>query len=130
MKKSLILKLTYSGLSLALCMVLPFVAAGIPEIGNMLSPMHLPVLLCGAVAGPYFGGAVGLIAPILRSIIFGAPAPLVPRAVAMAVELFGYGVVMGLSVFLIKKKFYLIFIQKFFLWKRCFHQIFSRNTLV
>jgi LytS/YehU family sensor histidine kinase len=109
MKRDLLLKVTYSGVSLALCMVLPFITAGIPEVGNMLSPMHLPVLLCGAIAGPYFGGAVGFIAPILRSITFGMPAPLFPRAVTMAVELLGYGVVMGLARPLFKKKFYMVY---------------------
>ena len=40
-------KLTYSALFLALAMVLPFVTGQIPQIGSMLSPMHIKVLLCG-----------------------------------------------------------------------------------
>ena len=41
-------KLTYSAVFLALALVLPFLTGQIPQIGSMLSPMHLPVMLCGA----------------------------------------------------------------------------------
>ena len=44
-------KMTYAGLMLAVAMVLPFVTGQIPQIGQMLSPMHLPVLLCGFLCG-------------------------------------------------------------------------------
>ena len=42
-------KMIYAALYLAIAMVLPFVTGQIPEIGAMLSPMHIPVLLCGFV---------------------------------------------------------------------------------
>ena len=35
-------KLTYSALYLALAMVLPFLTGQIPNIGRMLSPLHIP----------------------------------------------------------------------------------------
>ena len=38
-------KLVYSAMCLALCLVLPFLTGQIPEIGSMLLPMHIPVLL-------------------------------------------------------------------------------------
>ena len=44
-------KLTYSALFLALAFVLPFLTGHIPTIGSMLSPMHIPVFLCGMVCG-------------------------------------------------------------------------------
>lgn len=44
-------KLTYSAMALALALVLPFLTGQIPQIGNMLCPMHLPVLLCGFLCG-------------------------------------------------------------------------------
>lgn len=44
-------KLVLSALFLALCLVLPLVTGGIPTIGNMLLPMHIPVLLCGFLCG-------------------------------------------------------------------------------
>ena len=88
-------KLTYSALFLALAMVLPFLTGQIPQIGSMLSPMHIPVLLCGFLCGWPWGLAVGIIAPLLRSVVFGMPA-MFPGAVAMAFELATYGTVSGL----------------------------------
>jgi hypothetical protein len=85
-------------------MVLPYLTAGIPEIGNALSPMHLPVIVCGGICGPLYGGIVGLIAPIFRSLVFGMPSPLVPRAISMAAELLGYGVIMGVFIRILPKR--------------------------
>ena len=62
---------------LALAMVLPFLTGQIPQIGNMLCPMHIPVLLCGFFCGPWYGGIVGGVAPLLRFVLFGMP-PLFP----------------------------------------------------
>ena len=87
-------KTTYSGMFLALALVLPFLTGQIPQIGSMLCPMHLPVLLCGFVCGWPWGLAVGFIAPLLRSILFGMP-PMFPTAAAMAAELAAYGAVTG-----------------------------------
>ncbi|HIS00243.1 MAG TPA: ECF transporter S component [Candidatus Excrementavichristensenella intestinipullorum] len=87
--------LTLSALFLALGLILPFLTAQIPEIGSMLLPMHLPVLLCGYVCGPVWGMMTGAVTPLLRSWIFGMP-PLVPMASAMAFELAAYGLFTGL----------------------------------
>ena len=89
--KSLVL----SALFLALGIVLPFLTGQIPEIGSMLLPMHLPVLLCGFVCGWPYGLAVGFITPLLRSLLFTMP-PMFPKAVSMAFELAGYGCLTGL----------------------------------
>ena len=88
-------RLTYAALYLAIAMVLPFVTGQIPEIGSALCPMHIPALLCGFMCGWPWGLAVGFIAPLLRSVIFGMPV-MVPGAVAMAFELAVYGAVSGL----------------------------------
>ncbi len=96
-------KLTYSALFLAIALVLPFLTGQIPEIGSMLSPMHIPVLLCGFICGWPWGLAVGFIAPLLRSVIFGMP-PMFPGAVAMAFELAVYGALSGLLYSLLPKK--------------------------
>ena len=56
--------------------------------------MHLPVLLCGFLCGWPWGLAVGFIAPLLRSVIFGMP-PMIPTALAMAFELATYGALAG-----------------------------------
>lgn len=85
--------LTTSGVCLALCLVLPFLTGQIREIGNMLCPMHIPVLLAGFVCGPWWGLAVGFIAPLLRHLIFTMPK--MPSALGMAFELAAYGCIVG-----------------------------------
>ena len=87
-------KLVISGLSIALGLVLPFLTGQIPTIGNMLLPMHIPVLLCGFVCGWKYGLITGFILPILRSIMLSSP-PMFPIAIAMAFELAGYGLLTG-----------------------------------
>ncbi|MEA4816280.1 MAG: ECF transporter S component [Lachnospiraceae bacterium] len=88
-------KLSFSAMFLALCLLLPFLTGQIPQIGSMLSPMHIPVLLCGFVCGPLYAMVVGFIAPILRSVVFGMP-PMFPTASAMAFELAAYGAFAGI----------------------------------
>ena len=96
-------KLTYSALFLALCLVLPFLTGQIPNIGSMLSPMHIPVLLCGMVCGWPWGLLVGFIAPIMRSLLFGMP-PMFPTAISMAFELAAYGAISGILYKVLPKK--------------------------
>ena len=96
-------KLVLSALFLALGMILPFVTGQIPEIGNMLLPMHIPVLICGFVCGWPYGLVVGLITPLLRSVLFGMP-PIFPTAVAMTFELAAYGFASGLIYKLLPKR--------------------------
>lgn len=88
-------QLTLSAMFLALGLVLPFLTGQIPQVGSMLLPMHLPVLLCGLICGWQYGAAVGLIVPLLRSVLFGMP-PIFPTATAMAFELAAYGLLAGL----------------------------------
>ena len=94
MKKTNVKILVLAALFLALALVLPFLTGQIPEIGSMLCPMHIPALLCGFFCGWPWGLAVGLIAPVLRSLIFGMP-PMFPVAVCMSAELATYGAVAG-----------------------------------
>lgn len=94
-KDSKILNLVLSAMFLALCYVLPFLTGQIPEIGAMLCPMHIPVLLAGFICGPKWGALVGFVAPILRSATLGMP-PMFPTAICMAFELLVYGLVSGL----------------------------------
>ena len=81
-RKTNVLSLTCAAICLALCMVLPFLTGQIPEIGNMLCPMHIPVLLRGFICGPAYAAAVGAIAPLLRFALFGMP-PIFPTGAAM-----------------------------------------------
>lgn len=75
---------------LALALLLPFVTAQLKAVGKALCPMHFPVLLCGYFCGPWYAAAVGFLAPILRSMLFGMP-PMLPTGAAMALELAAYG---------------------------------------
>lgn len=92
--KKKIQKPMLSAMLLAIGLVLPFLTGQIPEIGNLLCPMHIPVILCGYICGGPWGLLVGFITPILRSFIFGMPV-LFPRAIAMAFELAAYGFFSG-----------------------------------
>lgn len=89
-------KLTLASIFLALGLLLPFVTGNIPQIGNMLLPMHLPVLMCGFICGWQYGALVGFITPLLRCLIFSLP-PM-PFAIPMAFELATYGITTGLLV--------------------------------
>ena len=103
-------KLVYAAICLALCMVLPFLTGQIPQIGQMLSPMHIPVFLCGFLCGWPWGLAVGFIAPLLRGAVFGIPV-LIPGGLAMAFELATYGFVSGLLYRLFPRKVPFIYIN-------------------
>ncbi len=103
MNKTAIQNLAAAAMLFALGLVLPFVTGQIPEIGNMLLPMHLPVLLCGFVCGWKYGLAIGALLPIIRSLTFGMP-PLFPSAVTMAFELAAYGFLTGFLYSILKKK--------------------------
>ncbi len=96
-------RVTYAALCLAIALVLPFITGQIPQIGAMLCPMHIPVLLCGFICGWPLGLVVGFIAPLLRGALFGMPA-LFPTGVAMAFELAVYGAVSGLAYKLLPKR--------------------------
>ena len=83
-----------SAMFIAIGLVLPFFTGQVPQIGNMLLPMHIPVLLCGLICGWKYGILVGFILPLLRHSIFGMPI-LFPTGIAMAFELATYGFVIG-----------------------------------
>ena len=93
--RSSVRRLTLSAMLVAVGLLLPFLTAQIQSIGNMLSPMHLPVFIAGLTCGPAWGFAVGAVLPLLRSTLFGMP-PLMPTAAAMTCELAAYGYFSGL----------------------------------
>lgn len=108
-RRSSIQKLTLSAVFLAIGLVLPLVTGQIKAIGNMLQPMHIPVMLCGIVCGWGYGAVVGFTMPLLRSVIFSMP-KIYPNAAAMAFELMTYGLVIGIMYKLLPKKNYSIYI--------------------
>ena len=94
MKNENVKNLALSAMFITLGLVLPFLTGQIPQIGKMMLPMHIPVLLCGLICGWKYGAIVGMTTPLLRSVVFGVPV-LYPTAIVMAVELMTYGLVIG-----------------------------------
>jgi uncharacterized membrane protein len=81
------------GLCIALCYVLPIAFHSI-GLGSVLSPMHIPVLLCGIVCGPLYGLACGVVGPVLSSLLSSMPPAM--ALIWMVPELAIYGLVAGL----------------------------------
>ncbi len=92
-----------SAMFLALAYVMPFITGQIQQIGAMLCPMHIPVILCGYVCGAPWGMLTGFVAPLIRSVTLGMPV-LFPNAVSMAFELAVYGFVSGIMYRIFPKK--------------------------
>lgn len=88
--------LVIAAMFLAIGLVLPSLTGAIKEIGDSLLPMHLVVMLCGAICGWKYALPIGLVLPFLRSVTFGMP-PIYPNAIWMALELATYGFVIGFA---------------------------------
>ena len=96
-------RLVLAAMFLAIGLILPFFTGQIQQIGNMLLPMHIPVLLCGLLCGWQYGALVGAILPLLRFVLFGMPV-LYPNGFAMSVELCVYGLAIGFIYGIFKKQ--------------------------
>lgn len=100
--KKYIWEMVIAALCVALGVVLPVAVHGIPNAGNILLPMHIPVLLCGLLCGPAYGLACGVVTPLLSSLITGMPpAAMLP---SMVCELAVYGLAAGLLILLVRTK--------------------------
>ncbi len=102
-RKSSIYSLVVTAILLAVGMVLPFLTGNIQVLGQAISPLHIPVLLCGLTCGWTWGAALGVVLPLLRSAVFGMP-PMVPVAIPMAFEMAVYGAMTGLLYPLLRRK--------------------------
>ena len=87
--KKQIQNLVTAAMLMGVGIVLPIFTGQIPQIGNMLLPMHLPVLICGLICGWQYGGIIGFLLPLLRYM------PPMPNGIAMAFELAAYGAIAG-----------------------------------
>lgn len=94
-------RISLVALFLALGLILPFITMQIPEFGQMLTPMHFPVIIAAIVLGSYYGAVIGFITPLLRLLLFGLP--LFPMAMSMSFELAVYGLVVGLIIQVLSK---------------------------
>lgn len=103
MKKEHLQKLVMTALFLSIGLVLPVVTGNIPQIGNMLLPMHIPVFLCALICGWQYATPMAFVLPLLRSLIFHMP-PMYPGAIAMAFELMTYAFVCGFIYSKIKRQ--------------------------
>ncbi len=96
-------RLILSALFLSIGLLLPFFTGQIRLFGQMLLPMHIPVMLCGLICGWLYGAVVGVALPITRCLMFGMPA-LFPDAISMGAELAVYGLVAGLIYGMFKRQ--------------------------
>lgn len=112
MKQKPIEKLILASLFLALAIILPRFISPIPEIGQRLLPMHIPVLLCGFFCGWKYGLIVGILAPLLK-IFFPPGPPLFPIGIAMSFELGAYGFLSALLYQAFPKKNIYIYLTLF-----------------
>ena len=95
LKNKSLYRLTVTALLLALGLALPFLTGQIQVIGKAISPLHIPVLICGLTCGWPWGLGLGLVLPVLRGLIFTMP-PFPNSALPMAFELAAYGLLTGL----------------------------------
>ena len=94
-------KLNLTGLFIALGVIIPYFAGHAFGIeGVVFLPMHIPVLMAGLLLGWRYGAIVGVLAPILSSLLTGMPA-LWPQLPMLGSELIIFGLVAGL----VRKKF-------------------------
>ena len=103
MKNEKIKKIAVAAVFLSIGLVLPLLTGQIPEIGQRLLPLHIPVFLCSLICGWQYGAICGFTLPLLRSLIFGMP-ELYPSALSMAIELPAYAIICGLIYLCFKKK--------------------------
>lgn len=88
-------QITVAAVCAALCCVLPMVFHAV-GLGTTMSPIHMPVLLCGLISGPVYGLTCGALGPVLASVITGMPGPAM--LVSMVPELMSYGLITGLAM--------------------------------
>lgn len=79
---------------IAMCVVLPQAFHAIPNAGSIYCPMHIPVLLCGLIAGWPYGLLCGIVGPIFSHLITGMPG--IGYLPQMVIELAAYGLIAGL----------------------------------
>jgi niacin transporter len=91
-------KMITAAIMIALGVLFPqiFHMIGGPNLGSILLPMHIPVLLTGFIVGPFYGFLAGLLTPALSSLLTGMP-PIspVPILFLMMFELPIYGLISG-----------------------------------
>ena len=84
-----------AGLLLALGVIIPMIFHSTGIAGTVFLPMHIPVLIGGFLLPPYLALFLGMITPLINSLITGMPI-MFPIAIIMSFELGVYGLVASL----------------------------------
>ena len=87
-------KIASCAVFVAFGIILPIAFHFVGAMGSVFLPMHIPVMIAGLFLGPVAGLTVGVIAPLMSSVLTGMP-PLMPVLPIMAVELAVYGATGG-----------------------------------
>lgn len=98
-KMSPVKQATITAACIALCYILPMAFHSL-GLGGALSPMHIPVLLCGLICGGGYGLFCGLAGPLVSSLLSGMPNAV--GLVSMVPELMAYGLTSGLMMKLVR----------------------------
>lgn len=88
--------LVLTGLLLALGLVLPNIFHLFGGTGPVFLPMHIPVLIGGFVLPPYLALLLGIVTPLVSSVLTGMPV-MFPMGVIMLFELGVYGTAASLA---------------------------------
>ncbi|MDK2811559.1 MAG: hypothetical protein PWR27_2268, partial [Petroclostridium sp.] len=94
MQNKSVKEMVLSGLFIAMGLLLPMIFHAF-GMGSTFLPMHIPVLLAGFVVSMPYAIAVGVVTPILSSLLTGMP-PMFPVLPYMVFELAAYGAVASL----------------------------------
>jgi len=76
-------------LCIGLCYLLPLLFHPL-NLGRLLSPMHVPVFICGLACGPGFGAVCAVLGPVICGALTGLPSTdvfptMIPELVVYAV---------------------------------------------
>lgn len=83
-----------SGFFMAIGLLLPAIFHLFGGAGKVFLPMHIPVLIAGFFLPPFYAGLVGLLTPLLSSVLTGMPV-LYPILPIMMGELMIYGLIVS-----------------------------------
>ncbi len=106
--KDLTKQLTIASLMIALGIILPLLTHSIAA-GPVLLPMHIPVIIAGFILKPKFALLVGVLTPILSSVLTGMP-PSFPMLPVMIFELGTYALVTSILFNKYKVNVYIVII--------------------
>lgn len=103
-------KIVLSGLFIAFGVILPMIFHQFNMGGPGFLPMHIPVLIAGLFLGGTPGLLVGLVTPIISSVLTGMPV-LFPMLPIMIFELGAYGLVAGFFSEKLRTNYYISLIS-------------------